>query len=118
MIRFAITVTYLDGREDRVEGGSTLWLAWERYALRHGYPVQVDQAPNVLSLMVMAHAALKVEQGFDPWCETVAGIEDAKVEAVPPTLQEASSGSDASSPSSSAGDPPSSPHLRTASSRP
>lgn len=106
MIRIRATVFYEDGREETFSGGSVLVMAWEKYALRHGYPVKIEEAPRVLSTLVMAHKALGVSEGFDVWAETVASVEDAEAETIPPTQAAPISASDASSPSPSAGSSP------------
>ena len=102
MIRFTGTVKYVDGTSTEIEAGNAALASWERYALRHGYPIGKD-APPLLSSLVIAHHALGIEQGVDAWMETVDGITldagdpDAPAEAdgaqtVHPTLAAASRG--------------------------
>jgi hypothetical protein len=84
VIRLRGSIEYLDGRVETFETGSAALAEWELYALRHGYPLG-DKAPPMLSSLVVAHAALKIQVGFDPWRETVAGVE-LDADGVPPTL--------------------------------
>jgi len=41
---------------------------------------------------VIAHYALRVEEGFDVWRRNVVGISELEAEGVPPTLREVSDG--------------------------
>lgn len=86
MIRLRGTVTYKNGRApDSFEGGAPILAKWEIYALRHGYPVAPDEAPKFLWMLVVAHAALGVSEGFDTWIEGVDNIEDFEGAGIPPT---------------------------------
>jgi hypothetical protein len=88
MIRLKGTVTYLDGREDHFERGSSILVAWEAYARRHGIAGGMQENPITAS-HVIAHAALGISEGFDVWLPTVDGV-DMESEGVPPTLAVAS----------------------------
>jgi hypothetical protein len=79
-------VAYKDGREEEFETGTAGLAEWELYALRHGYPVG-EGMPPMLGLLVIAHAALAVEEGFEPWRARVLGVEMETV-PLPPTLTE------------------------------
>lgn len=93
MFQFKGTVTMEDGTETPFETGNAALAAWERYAMRNKLPMGAASPPT-LSSMVIAHHALGVEEGFDAWAETVAGIElNAEQDGaavVPPTPPEAS----------------------------
>lgn len=88
MFRFTGKVTYADGSEETFETGNAALAAWERYAMRNKLPMGADSPPT-LSSLVIAHHALGIEEGFDGWSESVAGIElDADQDGepvVPPT---------------------------------
>lgn len=88
MIRFKGTVRYKDGHEDAFEAGLAATAAWEEYAHRNGYPFPVDEAPRVLYTLVIAHAALGIEEGVETWRKTVDTFDLDAIE-VPPTLREA-----------------------------
>ena len=83
MIRIKGKVEYVDGTSDEFECGNAGLAAWERYALRNGFPIGKDSAP-MLSSLVIAHHALAIEMGVDAWADTIDGI-DLDVEKVPPT---------------------------------
>jgi hypothetical protein len=83
VIRLRGTVEYDGGRTVEFETGTAALAEWELYALRHGYPIG-EKAPPMLSALVIAHHALGVEEGFDVWRKTVAGV-DLDASAVDPT---------------------------------
>lgn len=92
MIRLKGTVKYKNGRApEAFEGGAPVLAKWEMYALRHGYPIAPEEAPKMLWMLVVAHAALGVAEGFDVWLETVDDVDDFVGEGIPPTPAEASS---------------------------
>ena len=101
MIRLKGTVEYEGGRTEVFETGSAALAEWELYAMRHGYPMGT-QAPPMLSMMVVAHYALGIKEGFDVWRRSVVDI-DMDSDGVPPTLPEAGAAPVSSSPSPPAG---------------
>jgi hypothetical protein len=92
MLRFNGKILYRDGRSVSFEAGLAATAAWEEYAHRNGYPFAVDLAPRVLYTLVIAHAALGIEEGFEVWRPKVDTFELEAVE-VPPTLTVATDGS-------------------------
>ena len=84
MIRLAGKVEYEGGRVEEFSTGSAALAEWELYALRHGYPIG-EGAPAMLSMLVVAHYALGVQEGFEPWRKSVTSLE-MESEGVPPTL--------------------------------
>lgn len=95
MIRHSGTIVYVDGRREPFETGIRGSRAWERYATRHGYPLNptsdgLGSFPVTSWQLVIAHAALGVAGGFDAWADTVDGIEDWVAAPVPPTPPAAS----------------------------
>jgi hypothetical protein len=92
MLRYRGRVRYSDGREDEFEAGLAATAAWEEYAHRNGYPFEVDKAPRVLYSLVIAHAALRIEEGFEVWRPRVDTFELDAVD-VPPTLSAVTDGS-------------------------
>jgi hypothetical protein len=90
MIRLHGAVEYEGGRTESFDTGSAALAEWELYALRHGYPVG-EGAPPMLSMLVVAHYALGVSEGFDVWRKSVVGVE-LETEGVPPTLPTVSVG--------------------------
>ena len=84
MIRLKGTIEYDGGRTETFETGTAALAEWELYAMRHGYPIG-EAAPPMLSMLVIAHHALDVQEGFDVWRRSVVGI-DLESEGVPPTL--------------------------------
>lgn len=96
MIRFAGTVHFRDGREERFEAGGAIQADWEEYAARHDLPTiptpeTVTRFPVKRWQMYLAYAALGVPEGFDVWRKTVSDVDldDDEAELVPPTLPEA-----------------------------
>ena len=87
MLSFRGKVSYKDGELAEFETGTAALAEWELYALRHGYPVGQGMPP-MLGTLVIAHAALGVEEGFDVWRQRVAGVE-MEADGLPPTLPEA-----------------------------
>jgi hypothetical protein len=85
MIRLKGTIEYENGATVEFETGSAALAEWELYALRHGYPVGPGEAPPMLSMLVVAHYALGIEEGVDVWRRSVRGV-DLETEGVPPTL--------------------------------
>lgn len=85
MLRFKGNVRYRDGHTVAFEAGLATTAAWEEYAHRNGYPFDPDNAPRVLYTLVLAHAALGIEEGFEVWRPKVDTFELEAVE-VPPTL--------------------------------
>lgn len=74
MIRLHGTIEYEGGRTENFEAGSAALAEYELYALRHGFPIG-ENAPPMLSSLVIAHHALGVEEGFDVWRRSVKNIE-------------------------------------------
>jgi hypothetical protein len=90
VIRLRGEVEYEDGRVVEWEAGSAVLSRWESYAARNGLPFRFEEAPRMLLMQVLAHAALKVDEGFETWRANVAEVRfdaDAIAEAVPPTLE-------------------------------
>jgi hypothetical protein len=85
VIRLRGRVEYEGGRVEDFETGSAALAEWELFALRHGYPIGTA-APPMLSMLVIAHHALGVAEGFDVWRKSVVGVEVEQEGAVPPTL--------------------------------
>ena len=85
MIRLRGSIEYDGGRVEDFETGTAALAEWELYALRHGYPIG-ENAPPMLSALVIAHHALNVREGFDVWRKSVVGVELEAPEPVPPTL--------------------------------
>jgi hypothetical protein len=83
-VRVRGTVTYEGGRTDTFEAGPPALAEWELYAMRHGFPIG-EAAPPMLSMLVVAHHALGIEEGFDVWRKSVVDF-DAETLEVPPTL--------------------------------
>jgi len=87
--RITGNVEYRDGSTVDFETGTATLAEWELYALRHGFPPKADEAPRMLMMLVIAHAALGVEEGFETWRRTVVELEDTTelngAGAVPPT---------------------------------
>jgi hypothetical protein len=86
VIRFNGTVLYKDGRTDTFMAGGADLAEWEDYAIRHDIPPNnQERLPGKTMMLVIAHAALGVENGFVPWRRTVLDLDVETVE-VPPTL--------------------------------
>jgi hypothetical protein len=85
MMRLHGRVEYDGGREEAFETGTAALAEWELFALRHGYPVG-EGAPPMLMMLVVAHFALGIAEGFDVWRRSVSSIEMEAPIAVPPTL--------------------------------
>jgi hypothetical protein len=90
MIRFSGTVIYTDGRREPFETGLRGARAWELYAGRHSLPLNaspesLERFPVYTWELVVAHAALRVANGFDVWVETVEDIDEWNAVDVPPT---------------------------------
>lgn len=83
MIRLTGTVEYESGQTEEFETGSAALAEWELFALRHGYPMG-ENAPAMLSALVIAHYALGVKEGFDVWRRSVSGV-DMDAAGVDPT---------------------------------
>jgi hypothetical protein len=79
------TVEYEGGRVDHFDAGSVALAEWELYAMRHGYPVG-EGAPPMLSMLVVAHYALGIAEGFDVWRRSLVDVDFDTEETVPPTL--------------------------------
>lgn len=92
MIRFKGTIRYKDGSEVAYEAGLAVTAAWEEYAHRNGYPFRPEDAPPAIYTLVLAHAALGVEEGFDVWRRRVDSFDSDAVD-VPPTLSAVGDGS-------------------------
>jgi hypothetical protein len=90
VIRFRGRVEYHDGASDEFECGTAAVAAWELYAARHKIPYG-DESPPTLSNLVIAHHALAIEEGFEPWRERVDGVEVTVIGAVAETGGEAPS---------------------------
>lgn len=90
MLRIRGKVQFRDGETAEFETGSAALAAYERYALRHGYPIGADMPPT-LGALVVAHYALDVEEGFDAWADRVDGVE-METENENPTEPEPSTG--------------------------
>ena len=101
MIRLKGTIEYEGGRSEQFETGSAALAEWELYALRHNYPIG-DRSPPMLSMLVVAHYALGIKEGFDVWRRSVVDIE-MDSDAVPPTLPAVGAEPASSSPSPPAG---------------
>lgn len=84
MIRLKGKIEYADGSTEDFETGSAALAEWELFGMRHGYPIG-DDRPPMLSALVIAHFALGVDEGFDVWRRTVAGIDLEVPVAIPPT---------------------------------
>jgi len=91
VIRFRGTVAYRDGSEASFESGTAALAAYESYAMRHGLPIG-EGMPPTLGALVIAHHALRVDEGFDVWRENVDGVE-LVADGLDPTQSEASNGS-------------------------
>jgi len=83
MIRLTGTVEYEGGRTEEFSTGPAALAEYELYALRHGYPIG-EAAPPMLAALVIAHYALGVEEGFEPWRKSVTGVEMDAAGVVPP----------------------------------
>ena len=95
MIRLKGTIEYEGGRTEEFETGTAAIAEWELFALRHGYPIG-EGAPSMLSALVVAHYALGVQEGFEPWRRSVVGIDMELPEGVDPTRLAALAGSESS----------------------
>ena len=94
MFRFTGRVEYADGRIQEFRAGNAALAAWERYAMRHKYPLG-EGAPGTMSALVIAHHALAIDVGVDAWMETVEGVEleaDEDADTVNPTPSALSTG--------------------------
>lgn len=85
MIKIRGTVTYEGGSVVEWEAGPPAFVEWELYALRHKFPPKLSEAPELLALMVIAHAALGIAEGFDVWRKSLVDFASEAVEEVPPT---------------------------------
>jgi len=84
MVKFRGVVEFKDGRTVEFETGTAALAEWELFAMRHGYPVN-EGMPGMLGMLVIAHTALGVEEGFETWRATVSGVTMDETEDVPPT---------------------------------
>jgi len=71
MLTIRGTVIYKDGREEHLEGGAPALAAWDEYALRHGYPLNYGEAPQVLWQLVVLHGLTGTDEGFEVWRKQV-----------------------------------------------
>ena len=104
MIDLQGTITYRDGHTQTVEAHQSEYAAWERHAIRNGYPPATDvEHPGASITMIRylgyaaAHAGTPGGEwpSFDVWDAGVVDVtltDPAEAEAVPPTLREASEG--------------------------
>jgi hypothetical protein len=85
VLRFSGTVYYTDGTCETFSAGMGAQVAWELYAQRNGFPLGGDGVPPALSNLVIAHAALRVADGFETWRATVDGCDITAEDVEPPT---------------------------------
>ena len=57
MIRVVGSAQMADGTTIQLEAGQSEFAAWERFALRHGYPAEFDRAPKVSMIRFLGYAA-------------------------------------------------------------
>jgi hypothetical protein len=95
---FTLTITYLDGVVQEVEGDQYAVAVWERWAAKQGLKND-PRAPEALAmtqLRVMAWAAVQrtgsVKQSFDVWDGLVRQVEAGSPEPVDPTRPAMSAG--------------------------
>jgi len=74
MVEFRGEILYRDGRTVEVRGGLPAVAAWEEYAHRNGFPTDLDAAPKSLANLVVLHALVGAEEGFEVWRQTVANF--------------------------------------------
>lgn len=107
MIRLEGTVTYADGRAERIVVTQAEYAAFELWALRHGIPAGPEQAPVMTMTRYLGYAATQraahlerdAWRSWDAWDGDVADVTlDAPEEleqvtaAAPPTLVDRSAG--------------------------
>ena len=96
MIRLAGTITYTDGREQRIEVMQAEYAAYELWAIRHGLNPAPDSSPPMTMTRYLGYAATQRQTGrpehewpgFDEWGTDVADVtidppEDGIAEAPP-----------------------------------
>lgn len=91
MIRLVGKVELHGGEVLEVDTGTAAIAAYERYALKNGYPMG-EKAPSLIMAMVVAHHALGRDESLEEWFELVDGIE-LKEQGVPPTPPAVTAGS-------------------------
>jgi hypothetical protein len=91
VIRLVGRVELVGGEVLEIDTGTAAIAAYERYALKHGYPMG-EKAPSLIMALVVAHHALSRDESLEEWFELVDGVE-LKETGVPPTLPAATAGS-------------------------
>ena len=85
------TIVYENGERVHFVAGPQAFAALETYARRQGF-VPTDGANNATVTLYLAYAALRVQEGFDVWLDSVSDIdpdEDLEELEVPPTPEAA-----------------------------
>lgn len=98
MIRLEGTITYTDGREERITVTQAEYADFEMWAMRHGIPAQPEAAPPMTMTRYLGYAAAMraahlTPDAWRPWEEWGAGVadvtldvpEDPAAASVPPT---------------------------------
>ena len=88
MIRLQGTVTYDGGRVEEFRAGSAVFVAWESYCRRQGFPAYDESNANTMA-HYCAYVALGVREGFDVWLRSVEDVEAGEAAPVDPSLTEA-----------------------------
>lgn len=94
MMRLRLVVEYEGGQSEEVIVGTAVFVAWEAYARRQGFPAYDDNNGNTMQHFC-AYTALGIREGFDVWMRSVLGVEPKEPEAsetVDPSPQGASVG--------------------------
>jgi len=88
MIRLRGTVEYDGGRVEEFRAGSAVFVAWEAYARRQGFPAYDESNANTMA-HYCAYVALGIREGFDVWLRSVVDVDAEEAEAADPIPEEA-----------------------------
>jgi len=103
MIRLEGTVTYADGREQRIVVTQAEYAAFELWALRHGIPANPEKAPPMVMTRYLgfvatqraAHIERDAWRSWEAWDDDVTDVTldtpaEGETASAPPTLKAAS----------------------------
>lgn len=91
MLKLSMTITYLDDRTQEVTVLPVSQVAFERH-FKCSFSSAFAEAPAFEHVLFLAWHSARTGLEFDPWLETVAGVELGAADAVDPTSPEVGAG--------------------------
>jgi hypothetical protein len=91
MLGMPMTINYIDDRSQEVTVLPVSQVAFERH-FKCAFTAAFEQAPAIEHIFYLAWHAARTGLEFDPWLETVAGVDVGAADAVDPTNPEPSAG--------------------------